>query len=156
MANTRDRILDTALKLFNEQGWSRDGVKADLSVIPMSDWTHNMPYEKTGLTFIPPSPNMRTLDTARIYPGLCLLEGTNLSEGRGTDLPFLQFGAPWLNAERLCQTLNDLSLPGVRFDVTTFTPTASKHKGLHCQGLRLHITDSSRLEPFILGVQIVW
>lgn len=151
-----DMTVGELARLFNEQGWSRDGVKADLSVIPLSGWTHNMPYEKTGLTFVPPSPNMRTVDTARIYPGLCLLEGTNLSEGRGTDLPFLQFGAPWLDAGRLCRTLNTLSLPGVRFDVTTFTPTASKHKGLLCHGLRLNITDPNRLEPFILGVHIVW
>ncbi len=142
-------------RLFNPQGWSKARVKTDLSLVPMTGWIHGMPFEQTELTFIPPSPNMRTLDTARIYPGLCLLEGTNVSEGRGTDLPFLQFGAPWLDAEQLNQRLTGLELPGVRFEPTTFTPTASKHKGQVCQGLCLHVTDRTRLEPFILGVHIV-
>ncbi|MCF7973799.1 MAG: DUF1343 domain-containing protein [Phycisphaerae bacterium] len=142
-------------KLFNGAGWLSQGVKADLTVIPMTDWSHTMAFEQTGQTFVPPSPNMRSVDTARVYPGLCLLEGTNVSEGRGTDLPFLQFGAPWLDARHLCRTLMDLKLPGVRFESTTFTPTASKYQGQLCQGLRLHITDRTQLEPFILGVHII-
>lgn len=142
-------------RLFQGEGWLDQGVTTKLSVVPMTGWTHGMPFEQTGQTFIPPSPNMRTLDTARIYPGLCLLEGTNVSEGRGTALPFLQFGAPWLNAKRLSQRLTDLNLPGIRFETTTFTPTASKHKDQTCQGLRLHITDQTQLKPFMLGVYIV-
>ena len=142
-------------RLFNGQAWSKSGDKARLSVVPMTGWTHTMPFEQTGQTFVPPSPNMRTLDTARVYPGLCLLEGTNVSEGRGTDLPFLQFGAPWVDAKRLSEKLTDLALPGVRFERVTFTPTASKHKGQLCQGLRLHITNRRTLEPFALGMHII-
>jgi len=142
-------------RLFNEEGWLSKGVKANLSVIPLSGWTHTKPFEQTGQTFIPPSPNMRTVDTARVYPGLCLLEGTNVSEGRGTSLPFLQFGAPWMDAEKLDKRLAGLNLPGVRFECIAFTPTASKHKGHLCKGLRLHITDRNRLEPFMLGVHLI-
>ncbi|NQV33077.1 MAG: DUF1343 domain-containing protein [Phycisphaeraceae bacterium] len=142
-------------RLFNGQEWSKARTKTNLSVIPMSGWTHATSFEQTGLTFIPPSPNMRTLDTARVYPGLCLLEGTNISEGRGTDLPFLQFGAPWLDAEKLTQRLTDLNLPGVRFETTDFSPTASKFKGKMCHGVRLHISDRTQLQPFALGVHIV-
>lgn len=142
-------------KLFNGQGWSRASAKTDLSVIPMSGWTHTTFFEQTGQTFIPPSPNMRTLDTARVYPGLCLLEGSNVSEGRGTDLPFLQFGAPWIDAGTLTNRLKDLGLPGIEFESTTFTPTASKFKGQPCQGVRLNISDHTQLQPFFLGIQIV-
>ena len=125
------------------------------AVVFSSAGAHGMAFEKTGQTFIPPSPNMRTLDTARVYPGLGLLEGTNVSEGRGTALPFLQFGAPWIDARKLTQKLTDLNLPGVRFQPTTFTPTASKFKGQLCQGLRLDITDRTQLQPFALGMHIV-
>lgn len=142
-------------RLFNGQGWLNNRIHANLTVIPVQGWHHAMPFEQTGLSFIAPSPNMRSLDTARVYPGLALLEGTNVSEGRGTDLPFLQFGAPWLDAKRLCSTLSALDLPGVRFSVTQFTPASSKHQDKLCQGIRLHITDPNKLTPFMLGVHIV-
>ena len=137
------------------KGWLAKGVKADLVVVPMTGWTRRMWYDQTGLPFIKPSPNMPDLETATIYPGLCLLEGTNLSEGRGTTMPFRQFGAPWLNADKLCTRLNELRLPGISFATTTFTPTSSKHKDQLCQGIKLAVTDRDKLEPFRTGVEIV-
>jgi uncharacterized protein YbbC (DUF1343 family) len=98
---------------------------------------------------------MPDLETAALYPGLCLLEGTNVSEGRGTPMPFCQFGAPWIHAEELCARLNALGLPGLHFERTCFVPTASKHEGRECHGVRLVVTDRSTLEPFWMGVCIV-
>ena len=98
---------------------------------------------------------MPDLETAVVYPGLCLLEGTNVSEGRGTPMPFRQFGAPWLDAKKLCDSLNELRLPGISFATTTFTPTLSKHKGQLCRAVKLTVTSRDQLEPFWTGVQIV-
>jgi len=142
-------------RMVNGEGWLANGVKADLTVVPITSWTRRMWHDRTGLSFIKPSPNMPDLETATIYPGLCLLEGTNLSEGRGTPMPFRQFGAPWLNAQKLCDALNELHLRGVTFTTTTFTPTFSKHKDQLCQGIKLTVTDRDKLEPFWTGVQIV-
>ena len=142
-------------RMVNGEGWLANGVKADLTVVPITGWTRRMWYDQTGLSFIKPSPNMPDLETATIYPGLCLLEGTNVSEGRGTPMPFRQFGAPWLNAQKLCDSLNALHLPGVTFATTTFTPTFSKHKDQLCQGIKLTVTDRDKLEPFWTGVQII-
>jgi len=142
-------------RMVNGEGWLGNGVKADLTVVPLAGWTRRMWYDGTGLSFIKPSPNMPDLETAAIYPGLCLLEGTNISEGRGTTMPFRQFGAPWLDADTLCTRLNELHLPGISFATTTFTPMSSKHKGQPCQGIRLAVTDRNKLEPFRTGVQIV-
>ena len=147
--------LGELARLFNQQDWLSQGLKANLTVIPMTDWSHDMPFADTGLNFIPPSPNMRSQDTAYVYPGMALLEGTNVSEGRGTDQPFLQFGAPWLDADAIVQTLNDPPCPGVIFGVTTFTPTASKHEGVTCQAIRLNLTDREQLQPFAMGLRIV-
>ena len=142
-------------KMFNGQGWFAGGVKADLVVVPMEGWRRAMWYDQTGLRFIKPSPNMPDLETAAIYPGLCLLEGTNVSEGRGTQMPFRQFGAPWIDSAELTGRLNKLNLPGVRFEPTTFTPASSKHQGLECHGVRVVVTDRERLESYYTGVRIV-
>ena len=112
-------------------------------------------YDQTGLSFRKPSPNMPDLETATVYPGPCLIEGTNISEGRGTPMPFRQFGAPWLDSEALATRLNRLNLPGLQFAPTSFTPTASKHAGQRCHGVSLIVTDRDRLEPFWAGVRIV-
>jgi uncharacterized protein YbbC (DUF1343 family) len=98
---------------------------------------------------------MPDLDTAALYPGLCLLEGTNVSEGRGTPKPFRQFGAPWIDADALTAKLNALNLPGVRFVATSFTATSSKFQNQKCSGVEISVTDRTRLEPFWTGVQIV-
>ena len=110
--------------------------------------TRRMWWSEVGRAFIPPSPNMPTPDTALVYPGMCLLEGTTLSEGRGTCRPFEQFGAPWLDAPRLARAMSAARLPGVRFAPVAFTPDTSKHQGQPCQGLRLSVTDAVGTGPF--------
>lgn len=142
-------------RMINGEGWLAKGVKADLTVVPMTGWQRGMWYDQTGLRFIKPSPNMPDLETATLYPGLCLLEGTNLSEGRGTPKPFRQFGAPWIDANALAARLNALALPGVRFAPTSFTPTSSKHQGRECHGVEITLVDRNRLEPFWAGVLII-
>lgn len=142
-------------KMFNGQGWLAGGAKADLVVVPMQGWRRGDWYDRTGLRFIKPSPNMTDLETAAIYPGLCLLEGTNVSEGRGTSKPFLQFGAPWIDADDLTARLNKLSLPGMQFQPTTFTPNASKYAGERCHGAKITIMDRDLLEPYWAGILII-
>lgn len=150
-------------KMFNEEGWlarrTSGGlagrVRADLVVIPMEGWHRRMWYDETGLRFIKPSPNMPDLETAAVYPGLCLLEGTNVSEGRGTDRPFLQFGAPWIDSQLLAERLNRLNVAGMRFEPTKFTPTSSKYQGLECHGVRIVIADRDAIESYWAGVRIV-
>jgi uncharacterized protein YbbC (DUF1343 family) len=142
-------------RLFNAEGWLAGGVKANLTVVPMQGWRRDMWFDQTGLTFVRPSPNMPDLETAEVYPGLALLEGTNVSEGRGTDLPFRQFGAPWIDPNGLADRLNALSLPGLRFVPAAFTPAASKYQGQACRGARVIVTDRNLLDPFYAGVRIV-
>jgi len=142
-------------RMFNEQGWLKDSVKADLVVVPMRGWRRGMWYDRTGLKFIKPSPNMVSLETATVYPGLCLLEGTNISEGRGTLLPFTQFGAPWIDSNRLVAELNKLNLPGMRFRPASFTPVSSKYKDQQCNGVRIIVINRDLLEPYLSGVLIV-
>ncbi len=142
-------------KMFNEQGWLANRRRADLVVIPMKGWRRRLWYDQTGLAFIKPSPNMTSLQTAAVYPGLCLLEGTNVSEGRGTNLPFVQFGAPWIDAAKLSTRLNKLNLPGMRFEPATFTPTASKYAGQKCYGAKITVTQRDLLEPYWSGIAIV-
>lgn len=142
-------------RMINGEGWLAGKVKADLTVVPLTGWRRDMWYDKTGLRFIGPSPNMPDLETATLYPGLCLLEGTNLSEGRGTSKPFRQFGAPWIDANALSARLNALGLVGLRFAPTSFTPTSSKHQGQVCQGVEITLVDRDRIEPFWAGVLIV-
>src|SRR4030042_302587 len=140
-------------KMFNGQGWLAGRVKAELIVVPMEDWRRRMWYDQTGLRFIKPSPNMPDLETAAVYPGLCLLEGTNDSEARGTAMPFTQFGAPWIDSKFLAERLNLLTLPAMRFEPVRFTPTSSKYQGLECHGVRILITGRDRLEPYSTGVR---
>ncbi|MCK4628932.1 MAG: DUF1343 domain-containing protein [Sedimentisphaerales bacterium] len=141
--------------MFNEEGWLANGVRADLKVITMKGWQRQQWYDQTKLTFIKPSPNIPNLETAILYPGLCLLEGTNLSEGRGTDLPFRQFGAPWIDAKQLTARLNELRLPGLRFEPVTFVPVSSKYKNQKCRGVKVLLTQRNRLEAFWSGVRII-
>lgn len=141
--------------MLNEQGWLKNGVRADLVVVPMTDWRRRMWYDQTNLSFIKPSPNIDGLQTAAVYPGLCLLEGTNVSEGRGTEMPFRQFGAPWIHSKTLTTRLNQLNLPGLRFAPTSFTPTSSKYQGQKCHGVKVIVTDRDLLEPYYSGILIV-
>jgi len=142
-------------KMFNGQGWLSGNVKAKLTIIPMEGWRRPMWYDQTGLRFIKTSPNMPDIETAAIYPGLCLLEGTNVSEGRGTDMPFRQFGAPWIDSKILAGRLNALNLPEMRFEPVSFTPTSSKYTDKECHGARIIVSDHDRLEPYLSGIKIV-
>lgn len=138
--------------LFNDRYLAR---KARLTVVPMEGWKREMWFDETGLPWVIPSPNMPTLDTATVYPGLVALEGTNLSEGRGTTKPFEFFGAPWIDGFDLAETLNGLGLPGVRFREAWFTPSFSKFAGRLCGGCQLHVTDRAAFRPFAAALHII-
>jgi uncharacterized protein YbbC (DUF1343 family) len=119
----------------------------DLMVVPCEGWKRSDYFEATGLPWVLPSPNMPTPDTAVVYPGQCLIEGTNLSEGRGTTRPFEITGAPWLDAAKLAQHMNAQKLPGVKFRPAWFRPTFQKFAGTDCGGVQLHVTDRSTFQP---------
>ncbi len=127
----------------------------DLVVCPARGWSRDVPFAATGLPWVAPSPNMPTPDTALVYPGMCLLEGTNLSEGRGTTRPFELFGAPWLDASALAEALNALAMPGVSFLPADFRPMFDKHAGTSCQGALLRVTDPATFRPFQTGLRII-
>ncbi len=131
------------------------GLDLDLEVVPCEGWRRRASFAETGLPWVFPSPNMPTPDTALVYPGMCLLEGTNLSEGRGTTRPFHLFGAPWLDARQLAADLAAERLPGVRFRAAGFTPTWDKHAGVLCHGVELHVTDPEAFRPFRTGLACV-
>lgn len=134
----------------------RLGVACDLRVIPVEGWKRSMLWEDTGLAWVPPSPNIPTPDAARVYPGTCFIEGTTLSEGRGTAKPFETFGAPYIDADRLADDLNEQNLPGARWRATHFIPTFSKHRDAPCHGCQLHVTDAAALRPVAAGVHLLW
>ena len=138
-------------RLFN----ALDGGGCELTVVPCGGWSRAQPFAETGLHFVPPSPNMPTVDTALVYPGMCLLEGTNVSEGRGTCRPFELFGAPWLDAAAVVERLSRLDLPGVKFRPASFTPTFDKHRGVSCQGAMIHVVDRRAFQPLLTGIAIV-
>jgi len=142
-------------QMFNSEHWLKDNAKADLFVVPMKNYKRSYWYDQTGLKFINPSPNMTSVNAAALYTGTCLLEGTNISEGRGTDKPFLVFGAPWIDAEKMTAELNQISLPGLKFTPTDFTPTTSKFKDEKCFGCEIIITDRNKIDAFYTGVAIV-
>ena len=131
------------------------GLHATLEVLPLEGWRREMFQDDTGLPWVLPSPNLPTLDSAIVYPGMVLLEGTNLSEGRGTTRPFELAGAPWLDAHRLAEALNDLPLPGVHFRPAEFQPTFQKHAGQTCGGCQLHVTDRTIFRPILTAVALL-
>lgn len=124
------------------------GIRCDLRVVPMAGWRRSMEFEETGLPWVAPSPNLPTPTTARVYPGGCLVEGTNLSEGRGTTRPFELVGAPWLPGQRLAQALEAAGLDGVHFRAAWFRPMFHKHAGVTCSGVQVHVADPRRFRPF--------
>jgi uncharacterized protein YbbC (DUF1343 family) len=127
----------------------------DLTVVPMQGWRRPMLWEDTGLAWVPPSPNMPTLDTAYVYPGGCLIEGTNLSEGRGTTRPFELVGAPYLDGARLAAALTRRRLPGVAFRAAGFEPAFHKWRGRRCGGVQVHVTDRARFRPFLTYLALI-
>ena len=131
------------------------GLDLALTVIPCRGWRRGMHQRDTGLPWVFPSPNMPTTETALVYPGMCILEGTNLSEGRGTTRPFELFGAPWLDAFRLAEALASERLPGVRFRPSSFVPTWDKHAGARCHGVEVFVDDREAFRPFRTGVACV-
>lgn len=126
-----------------------------LEVIPCTGWRRSMPFEETGLPWVLPSPNMPTLETAWVYPGQCLLEGTNLSEGRGTTRPFELCGAPQVEASQVAKQLREWALPGIAFRPAWFVPTFQKHAGKLCGGVQLHVTDRGTFQPVRTGLAVL-
>jgi uncharacterized protein YbbC (DUF1343 family) len=129
---------------------AEEQLDVDLHVIELGGWSRTMYFEDTGLPWVMPSPNMPTRDTALVYPGMCLVEGTELSEGRGTTRPFELSGAPFLDGHALADALAEL--PGARFRPCTFTPTFHKHGGRACGAVQIHVTDRDAFRPYLTGV----
>ncbi len=131
---------------------------ARVTVVPMTGWARPMTWVETGRPWVSPSPNLRSAEAALVYPGTCLLEATNLSEGRGTESPFLLFGAPWLRPGPLAE---DLAAPGLAFEPTSFTPVGSaaaprpKHLGTTCPGLRVRVTEARAVRPYAFGLHLL-
>jgi uncharacterized protein YbbC (DUF1343 family) len=136
--------------LFNTER----SIGADLTVIPCEGWRRDAMYDQTGLLWVNPSPNMRSLTEALLYPGVALLEFTNLATGRGTDTPFERLGAPWIEPRAFAIALNDQGLPGVRFVPIRFTPNERQYAGQECGGVQILLTDWSRFDPIDLGLTL--
>ncbi len=147
-------------RLIRYRWWKIDSL--DLVIIPMSGWRRNMWFDEITVHWIAPSPNMRTLETAIVYPGACLFEGTNVSEGRGTEKPFQYIGAPWIQEHVLADTLNNLFLPGITFEPIRFTPKADsvaapnpKYNNVSCGGIYLKVTDRTKFKPVAAAVSLL-
>jgi uncharacterized protein YbbC (DUF1343 family) len=138
-------------RFFNEV----DDIGADLTVMPMEHWRRPMYFDETGLPWVMPSPNVPTVDTAVVYPGTVLFEGTNISEGRGTARPFELIGAPWIDAELLAEKVAVYSLPGVHFRPVVFEPTFHKHAKVGCGGVQIHVTDRETFKPVESAVALL-
>ncbi|WP_374702776.1 exo-beta-N-acetylmuramidase NamZ family protein [Bacillus sp. UMB0893] len=130
-------------------------IGADLTVVKMNGWKRSMNFDETGLPFVLASPNMPTVSTTFVYPATGLIEGTNVSEGRGTTKPFELIGAPYINSTDLAEKLNSLSLPGVKFRAASFTPTFSKHAGKLSHGVEIYVTDREEFEAVPTGLHII-
>jgi uncharacterized protein YbbC (DUF1343 family) len=139
-------------KYFNDEY----KIGADLTVVPCEGWKHGMWWDETNLVWGNSSPNMRNTTAALLYTGICLLEQTNTSVGRGTNQPFEYFGAPWIDGRKLAAALNAQNVPGARFVPVEFTPNASKFKGETCEGCYVVVTDREKLQPVRMGTTIVW
>ena len=138
-------------RLFNDHF----GIGANLEVMKMTGWSRSAYFDQTGLSWVLPSPNLPTLDSTVVYPGTVLVEGTNVSEGRGTTRPFELIGAPWVNPESFAADLNARGLPGVHFRPTAFEPTFHKHAKTTCGGCQLHVTDRVTFRPVETGVTLI-
>lgn len=133
-------------------------IEVSLSVVPAAGWRRSMAFDATGLPFIPPSPNLRSLESLFHYPGLCLFEGTNLSVGRGSDAPFTQIGAPWLDTAGVLAAMRAARPPGVRFAAVTFTPHApgdGKYADTLVAGIRLTVTDREAYDPTVTAIELL-
>ncbi len=151
LPNRHGMTVGELAQMFN------DDIHCDLKVVPMTGWSREMWYDQTGMVWTPPSPNMPTPTTAIVYPGMCLIEGTLLSEGRGTTLPFEQIGAPFIDPNKLAAELetNSHLLPGVFFRPQYFKPMFQKHAGEICAGLQFHITDREKFKPLLTTLALL-
>jgi uncharacterized protein YbbC (DUF1343 family) len=137
-------------RLYNEE----NKINADLTVIALENWRRDYWYDETGLAWINPSPNMRNMNQATLYPGVGAIEYSNVSVGRGTDQPFEQLGAPWIDGPQLAERLNARRLPGIRFYPITFTPQSSKYAKEECHGVFMMVTNRASLQPVRVGIEI--
>jgi uncharacterized protein YbbC (DUF1343 family) len=137
-------------QLFNAE----HNINAHLVVVPMDGWMRGDWYDSTGLPWINPSPNLRSLTENTLYPGVGLVEYTNISVGRGTDTPFELVGAPWINSRAFASYLNGRNISGVRFVPVTFTPTASNYANQECEGVNIVVTDRNELDSPELGIEL--
>ncbi len=142
--------LGELAQLYNKER----GINADLQIVRVEDWRRDQWFDDTGLAWVNPSPNMRSLTEATLYPGICLLEPTNVSVGRGTDTPFELVGAPWIDGRKFAEAMNNAKLPGVRFVPVRFTPKASVHKDTECGGVNLIITYRAAFDPVLTGLEM--
>jgi uncharacterized protein YbbC (DUF1343 family) len=142
--------LGELAKLFNEE----KKIGANLTVVPAQNWKRDDWFDETGLVWINPSPNMRNMNQATLYPGVGAIEYSNISVGRGTDQPFEQIGAPWIDGRALAAALNERRLAGIRFYPITFTPTSSKYAKEACEGVFMVITNRAALQPVRVGLEI--
>lgn len=143
--------LGELAQYYNEER----ALHTDLTVVPLEGWHRELWFDETELPWVLPSPNMPTLETALVYPGMCLLEGTTLSEGRGTTRPFEIFGSPFIDPYELVESLQRERLPGVQFRPLSFIPTFQKHQGLLCGGAQIHVTDRDAFQPVLTGVAAI-
>ena len=148
--------------MFNMEHYIGHRIGARLEVVPMKGWSRDLWYDETNVPWVPPSPNMPTLDTATVYTGTCLFEGTNISEGRGTPQPFEIIGAPWIDGKRWAERLNSEALPGVVFSATAFVPVSiegkaptPKHRDKECGGVVVTVTDRDSFLPVSTGVAML-
>jgi len=130
-------------------------IRADIHVINATGWRRNNYADETHMTWTVPSPNMPHFSTALVYPGMCLLEGTNVSEGRGTTRPFETFGAPWVVPNQLTQALQKRSITGADFRPTYFIPTFNKYRGQLCGGVQIYVTNRRKFKPVLTGLEII-
>lgn len=149
--------------MYNDEGWLHNGKKCNLIVAKMEGWNRNMWYDQTGLKWIKPSPNMISLSTAIVYPGTCIFEGTNVSEGRGTDKPFEYIGAPWLNAVEAVKDLNHFNLDGVKFETVQKTPVLTpnntakpKYFNQKCNDIYIHVINRNIFKPIESALYLLW
>jgi uncharacterized protein YbbC (DUF1343 family) len=136
--------------MFNAE----DGIGARLTVIPMQGYRRDLWYDQTGLAWVAPSPNLRSPLAAILYAGVGMIEGANVSVGRGTPTPFELLGAPWINGKALAETLNRRAVPGVRFRATRFRPTLDPYRGRLCQGVRIILADRTGFDAGRLGLEL--
>src|SRR6266480_4218314 len=149
---TRTGMTDGELgRMFNEEF----KIDCDFECVPMAGWSRELWYDETDGPWVFPSPNIPSVDTAAVFPGTVHLEGTQMSEGRGTTKPFELVGAPYINAEEFAEALAELNLPGVYFRSCVFVPTFQKHGGKACGGVQIHVTDRKTFEPVIAGIAVV-